>query len=228
LSTTQVLSPDLQASPQDYTGDNSDWWSGLRTLDSEEGITVQKREPAASNFRILRISLDEDMFNQAAGNWERRTKSKGVTPQAVASKPATFLPEIRNESTSSLQGEVDFSFYLFVDGPDWQGSDKCLPSRLISVGLSTASGLRLGQTPSEVRAVLGKPSVRRKNQFIYSFLVKKRTSVKDLKEARIRHPEMSEQEFHANYDYYDLSVGIDTRFVDSKLSFLAVTKSETN
>jgi hypothetical protein len=225
---TQVLSPDLKASPQGYTGDNSDWWSVLRTDDSDESMTFQKREPAASNFRILTISLGEDMFKQAAaklgaaGKIQRGDAASGREQACYVSPGNSKLVHLIFE-----QGEVNYSFYLFADEPDWQGSEKCLPSQLISRGLSTASGLHLGQTPSEVRAVLGKPSVRRKNQFIYSFLVKKRTSVKDLKEARIHNPEMSDQEFHANYNFYDLTVGIDARFADSKLSFLAVSKAET-
>lgn len=229
LLTTHVFSQNLRASQQGHTGDNSDWWSGLRTLDSAEGITAQKRVPAVSNFRILNVSLDEDMFNKAAA--KLGTTEKIQRGDAASGREQACYVSPGNTKQVHLifeQGEVDYSFYLFLDGPDWQGSGKCLSSPLVSKKLSTASGLRLGQTSSEIMRVLGKPSVRRKNELIYSFLVKKRNSAKDLKEARIRHPEMSEQEFHANYDYYDLSVGIDARFVHSKLTFLAVSKAETN
>jgi hypothetical protein len=225
----QVLSSDLKASPQGYTGDNSDWWSVLRTDDSDESMTFQKREPAASNFRILAISLGEDMFKQAAAKLGATEKIQRGDA-ASGREQACYVSPGNSKRVHLIfeQGEVNDSFYLFADGPDWQGSEKCLPSQLISRGLSTASGLHLGQTPSEIMRILGKPSVRRKNELIYSFLIKKRNSAKDLKEARIRHPEMSEQEFHANYDYYDLTVGIDGRFVHSKLTFLAVSKTETN
>jgi len=38
---------------------------------------------------------------------------------------------------------------------------------------------------------------------------------------------MSEQEIRQNYDTYFLSVNIHAKFLDSKLVYLAVSKSET-
>jgi hypothetical protein len=64
-------------------------------------------------------------------------------------------------------------------------------------------------------------------EVIYSFLVTKRTSPRDLKEARDRNPVMSEKDFLANFGHYGLGTGIVAKFVDSKLTYLAVSKVES-
>jgi len=126
------------------------------------------------------------------------------------------------------QEEVGYTFYLFTDGPAWEGADRCVASNAISRSLATASGLHLGMTPAQVIAIIGKPTKRRENELVYSFSIRKKTSAKDLEEARERNPEMSEKEFQANYGHYDLGTGIVAKFVDSKLTYLAVSKVETN
>lgn len=90
------------------------------------------------------------------------------------------------------------------------------------------SGLHLGMTPAQVIAILGKPSRQRENELLYSFLVTKETSPQDLKQARERNPQMSEEDFKANYGSYDLGTGVLPKFKDSKLTYLAVSKVEAN
>ena len=90
------------------------------------------------------------------------------------------------------------------------------------------SRLHLGMTPAQVIAILGKPTRRREKELLYSFLVTKKTSPKDLKQARERNPQMSEEDFQANYGSYDLGTGVLAKFKDSKLTYLAVSRVETN
>jgi hypothetical protein len=56
------------------------------------------------------------------------------------------------------KGEVNDAFYVFNVGLDWKGSELCAESNLVTPNLSTASGLRLGQTRAQFRAIPGKPS----------------------------------------------------------------------
>jgi hypothetical protein len=55
----------------------------------------------------------------------------------------------------------------------------------------------------------------------------KEPAVREIEEARKNNPNMSEQEIRQNYDTYFLSVNIHAKFLDSKLVYLAVSKSET-
>jgi hypothetical protein len=57
-------------------------------------------------------------------------------------------------------------------------------SNLVTDTLSVTSGLRLGQAPSQVMAILGKPNVFVGNKMVHSCEVQKKTSPKDLDELR--------------------------------------------
>jgi hypothetical protein len=209
--------------------DNSDWWSIRRNSDSDESIKPQERELARPNLQVLGVNLGETMFSRAAAKLgkaaviERGDASTGREQVCYASPGGGGKVYLIFE-----KGEVGYTFYLFADGPAWEGADRCVASKTISRSLATASGLHVGQTPTQVMAILGKPTKRLENELVYSFLVKKKTSPQDLKEARERNPEMSEKDFQENYGYYDLGTGVDAKFIDSKLTYLAVSKVESN
>jgi hypothetical protein len=223
-----TLSLCAQTNQPTIRNDNSDWWSALRSSDTEEEINSQSREPASSNFTILNIELDDDMFTKAQVKFGKTYKihrgdaSSGREQACYVSSGASVKTHLIFE-----KGEVAYSFYLFTGGADWSGSDLCTPSKTISHDISTASGLHLGQTPAQVMSILGKPSARRSNELLYSFMLQKINSPKDLVEARRNHPEMTDKDFHENYDFYSLGVGIDTKFTAGKLTYLSVLKSET-
>lgn len=125
------------------------------------------------------------------------------------------------------QGEVSYSFYLFVDGKTWTGEEHCLSSAKVSSSLATASGLRLGLGPEEVITILGTPSERRKDELTYSLHVSKRYTDKELEVVRKNHPEVSEEDLRKVYGYYDWSAGFECKFKNAKLTYLAVTLAET-
>ncbi len=125
------------------------------------------------------------------------------------------------------RGEVDFTYYLFVDGPDWDGSDRCVRTNLISRSLATASGVHLGQTPSQVIAILGPPSRRGKYELIYSLNVRKKNSPEELRRLRENSPQLSDRDFHNNYDFYDLGAAFFAKFVDSKLTYYSASTGKT-
>ena len=126
------------------------------------------------------------------------------------------------------QGEVFGYFYLFSGGKAWKRQDLCAASDQVNWKTSTASGLRLGLTQDQVMAILGMPSLRRKDQLLYSLHLTKKYTDEDLKTVRKNIPNISEEELHRNYEYYDWSAGSDFKFEESKLTFLAVSWAETN
>ena len=210
-----------------YTSDNSDWWSYTRRSDVDEGKS-QNREPAASNFQILGLKLDDDeIFSKA-------TTKLGKAPIVERGDASTGRSQICYSSPAKQgkiylvfeKGEVNEAFYMFSGGPDWQGSDLCTKSNLITKNLSVASGLHIGQTPAEVRGVLGKPSVETGNKLIYSLGVQKKSTAADFKNLKPRYPDLSEEELHRNYEFYTLGVYIEARFRNGNLTYLAVSETE--
>jgi hypothetical protein len=209
--------------------DNSDWWSQLRGDDDEADMKAETRQFKESNFRILGIDLSETMFSKAnerlglATTIQRGDASSGRTQ-------ACYVSSSNNEQIHLIfeQGEVVFGFYLFADGPAWHGSDRCLSSSKISRNVATGAGVRLGQTRGQVIAVLGRPTSEGKNVLRYSFSVRKKASPEDLRQARHYHPELDDKDLLKDYGFYDLNAGITARFEHGKLTYLAVSKSETN
>jgi hypothetical protein len=189
-------------------GDDSDWWSLTRDVD-ESNIKPQKRVPAVSNFSILGVALGDPEYAQLVAKLgkapivDRGDAATGrfqVCYVSVGSSPGVYL--------IFEEGEVDYAFYLFSNGQHWNGSDFCSKSPLISSQLKTDSGLALGQTRSQVEAILGKPTAIRTDELIYldSVLMKPAD----------------------HSDSYDLWTQIEARFSHGRLTYLGVLKSETD
>lgn len=189
---------------------------------------MQEREISEKNFRILGIDLTDGMFAAAATKLgkmqilQRGDASSGRSQACFVSTQGS-----RKVFLIFEQGEVNFAFYVFFDARPWNGMDRCTPSYSVSASLTTASGLHLGQSPVEVKAILGEPSASRSNELIYALHVQKKTSAEDFDRARANNPNMTDADLHANFDFYDLSVGIVAKFTNGKLTFLSVSKSET-
>ncbi len=161
-----------KAAPPQNT--DSDWWSLTRRLDSNEGIKTQEREIAPSNFRIAGVDVDDDFFRHAAETLGKASViSRGDAATFRAQACYVFEKGANRVYLIFEQGEVNNPFYLFSDGPPWEGSEECAPADVSFSRLLTGSGVRLGQTPSELIKVFGRPSLRGKNEFIY-MLARKR------------------------------------------------------
>jgi hypothetical protein len=218
-----------QKEGHEYLHDQSDWWASDWPVNPENAIKTQERELPASNLQILGIELTEDMFVRAAA----KLGKVGIVDRGDAStgrSQACYVSSQDGEKVHLIfeQGEVDYGFYLFVGGADWYGSNRCATSKLVSPSVSTKSGLHLGQSPSEVVAILGKPSLRRGDELFYSLHATKKNSAEDMKKIKQWHPEMTDQGIQESYGVYDLSESFHAKFVDSKMTYLYVSTAETN
>ncbi|HEX5423652.1 MAG TPA: hypothetical protein VFW94_08895 [Candidatus Acidoferrales bacterium] len=208
-------------------GDDSDWWSLLRTLESE-GTQYETRAsgPPASNFDVAGVKLDYDQFfrrvRSALGNAAEVDRGDAGTARAQL----CYTSADRREYLIFENGEVELSFYLFRGGPDWNGSSRCAASPLVSSKLRTASGLGLGESPSEIRRILGVPTASSKHSLTYEVMAQEKTSDTDLSRIRKQNPEMSDKEFHENYDFYTLSAHIEVRFERSRSVYVGASESE--
>lgn len=229
LFASQVLMPASQNTSKTYLRDNSDWWSVLGRPDSQEVASPQKREPSTSNFEILGINLNsESLFTEATAKLgEAQVINRG---DASAGRSQICYQSTKGSDNIHLifeRGEITDSLYLFVGGPDWKGSDVCARSTLVTAGLSLASGIQLGQTPASLKTILGKPNAVKGNRYIWSFGVEKKSTAKDLERLRKQHPDPSDEDFHRDYDFFDLGANIEAKFSDSKLTYLAVSRAAT-
>lgn len=216
--------------PSGYQHDNSDWWSSNAENSQFSNVKPQNRIPAASHLRILGISLGS-LDSAQSRNFSRVTAKLGKASVTTRGDGSTGRQQICYSSAVGAprvhlafeEGEVDDSFYLFSGGPDWIGSDRCVSSNFISMSLSTASGLHLGQTRPEVESILGKPSVSKGSKIEYLFEAKERMKPDEIRRILQQQPNTRDEDL-----VWFLHVRIETRFANSKLNYLAVTKSETD
>jgi hypothetical protein len=217
-----------QAHESVHLTDNSDWWS-IVAYDFDAEVPSENREFADTNFTVLGIGLNEGVFERAAG---KLGKAKIVErgDAASARQQVCYVSAGPQERTHLIfeKGEIGLFFYLFADGAAWKGSNRCVASKMISRAAATESGLRLGQTPAQVIAILGKPTKQSEDTLIYSFSIRKKASEQDVKQAHRQHPDMSDKELHESFDFYDLTAEIHAKFARSRLIYLAVSKVETN
>ena len=212
--------------------DSSDWWSYTRQeeLPNEQPsqpVKFQNRKPAEANFRVAGIALGE--------RWDFSTvRSKfGDAKEIQRGDAASGRNQIcYSSSTANIHlifelGEVDAVVYLFEDGHTWNGRELCAKSKAVSEQTSTDSGLRLGLQPAQVIRILGDPNISTPKKLIYYFGYKGKTPAKTLAEFRAEHANMTDSEFLKNYEYFDGEAYIEARFTSGKLSYLAISKSET-
>jgi len=245
--------------------DDSDWFSGLRPTGSDSELSgdadtssVQEREIPPTNFRILGIDLSPDMFKPIEQRFgklhevQRGDASSGRSQVCYVS--ANGEPKVH---LIFEQGEVDSSVYIFVGGPDWYGNDRCLPSKLVSEKLASASGLRLSLTPAQVIAILGKPSRCQipapfttsndstpknspypcghrpatnspETELLYSLHKTRTMTAQERADFLRNNPTLTPQDVDERWATYDWGAGIDARFTHGRLTFLAISLSETN
>jgi len=92
--------------------------------------------------------------------------------------------------------------------------------------LKTKSGLGLGISTTDVVKILGNADISSPDRLVYEREIEQQTPNDKLTELRKEHSEMSEKDFHDNYDSYELELYIEARFTNGKLSYLAVSKTE--
>lgn len=224
-----LLLPLVQPRPQrslppGYLNDNSDWWSSALENSHTMHAKVQHRLLEPANFRILGITLGDISFPDVIAKLGKAT----VTSRGDGAESRDQICYVSSRSAKKVHlifenNEAIDSFYLFSGGSDWTGSDRCARSDLISSSLGTDAGIHLGEGQRDVEAILGQPSGTYDNGIVYSF-EGERTVSPD--EYRKLHPHNTD--FPNETLVWTIHVEIDARFENSKLTYLAVSRSEIN
>jgi hypothetical protein len=212
-----------------YLSDNSDWWSLLRSPDSEQGVPLQEKEAPSGSLTILGVDLEK--------NWQLSQALFKLGPATVVNRgdaatargQVCYVSEAPRKNVYLIfeEGEVNESFYLLRGGPRWIGESHCAPSKLVSGNLKNDAGLGLDQTRARVTGLLGKPSLSSPDKLVYVFSVRKKTPEGDFEKARRAHSEMSKEQLEENYGSYDLYVNIEVRFTRTRTNYIGVLWSAT-
>ena len=218
-----LLALAVQTGTTERLDDNSDWWSAYNAPESDATANTQAREVSSSNFEVLGIHLADGMFSQAAAKLraatiiERGDASTGRQQACYVSAQDGTKVHLIFE-----RGEVDFTYYLFVDGPDWDGSDRCVRTNLISRSpvYTSDRGLSGDRNPRSAQ-----PSRQGRTHLFVKR--QEKNSPEELRRLRENSPQLSDRDFHNNYDFYDLGAAFFAKFVDSKLTYFSASTGKT-
>lgn len=207
--------------------DNSDWWSILQDDTLPQGAKVSKRRPPDSTFFVAGIEL-------GASSEERQiSKEFGKAVQIDRGDASTGRHQLCYVSPSKdvhlifEWGEVESVAYLFDATKSWDGQDACVVSQSVSARLATKNGLSIGVSPEFIRQKLGAPSLTGPNHLYYLFEYREKPTPAGLRQLRKDNPHMSEEDFRKNFLYLDVTAIIDARFNAGKLTYVAISRSET-
>ena len=206
--------------------------------ESGKKVRVQRREVAGTNFRISGVDLasDEEVLLQAA-NLLGKAPTTWSGDASTSDEEACYRSGIENDNTHLIfgRGELDSSFILSSDGSAWRGNGTCTQSVRITRNLATNSGLHLGLTERQVIGILGLATSRRQNiqqhrdKLAYSLEARKKTDPQKLaqrwQQEIKKNPGADHGEFLRNYEFYELEVEIDAKFIDNSLTNLYVSWS---
>jgi hypothetical protein len=206
--------------------DSSDWWSINREDPRTPNVKPSNHELQSSNFSLAGITLGQ-------GGVQAIAAKLGRAPEIERGDASTGRSQLCYASAANSAvhvvfefGEDESAFYLFSSGARWKGSKSCVQSKRVSTRLSTASGLRLGLTRSEVEAVLGHPDATTADEFVYSRAFDKKSTPNEFETFRKEYPMLlSDVEAHRKFDSYPVEQYVLARFSDSKLVYLAVSVS---
>jgi hypothetical protein len=209
--------------------DHSDWWSILNESFKSPKVKAQDTDLAPQNFELLGLSLNSSQFFQSVQNKLGHAAIVERGDASTGRHQVCYLSE-QNPDTRLIfeQGELNLVFYIIAGGDKWNGDTFCTKSRAINAELSTASGLHLGMTRADLEQVLGKPDLSVNEKLFYFRKLRKQTSPTELAKLRTEHSGMSEKDFHETYDSYYLAIYIEARLVSSKLTYLAVSRAESD
>lgn len=215
--------------PSSVRGDDSDWLSNQTYMVAPGNEKTQNRELAAATLQIATVKAGFGEIARAQAKLGRAT----IVSRGDAAGSRTQACYVASDSDTHLvfeEGGEGFnaSFYVFSGGPNWHGSELCSRLPFTSQEIQTANGLRLGLTPTQVEALLGKPSTVSPDKLTYDVAVKKKTPKSELEELRRRYGAgMSEKDFLESYGTYDVSSFVVAKFKASRLVYLGVTRSES-
>jgi len=192
---------------------------------------VQHGELAKENFQIAGVDLvrEGEVIKQAA-RIIGPVQTRATGDASTGDERSCYKPVDKGDSTRLYfhEGEVDSWFVLSSEAPPAERADVCRPSRSVARGISTASGLHLGQTEEEVIALLGLPTRRSHNaktgaeSLVYDYEIEKKASTHQLENARRENPSMGEQELLRNYGSFEQLELVKAEFAGDALAQLQV------
>lgn len=207
--------------------DHSDWWSILNEGSRGPDINPSAGDLDPKTLQIAKLDARKVDFKDITAKLGRAVRIQRGDASTSREQACYRSASFRGPIYLIFEfGEDESNFYLFADGEDWSGRNFCASSKKVSSDISTASGLRLGLTPDQFKAILGQPDTTVDHKLVYSRAVKVKSTPEQFDRQRKEYPDvLSDTLAHQKFDFYTVSIYIEAKFSDSKLSYLVVSRS---
>jgi hypothetical protein len=204
--------------------DASDWWSVLNEFHSRTVLKLRLPTPGA-HLKILGVGIGENQFQELTERLgEAPVISRGETDSSRSQVCYMSTDENERVYVTFEEGPVSHAFYLFRSRKPWAGAEYCVATREISPDLEAGSGVHLGQSQREVLAILGPPSLIDEDRLVFNRGTLEHTPADQLQEFHQRMPGLTEQQVKELFGTFNRTVFMEARFLDRKLSYLAVAE----
>ena len=207
------------------------------TAVAAEGSTKVRREDIdKEHVTVYGITVGTDLMRRIYDKLER---TKGFEYK-IAGKGKTSGKERKNAICYVSVDHDDATRLLFVSGRRGLKQGRilshiriaagdvkqdylrwCMLSRAVSKDVATASGLKLGLTPAEVKSILGDPTDESIGFLGYEFHLQRKLTEAEIKEIELERPSVRK------YPYHDTSSSIEARFSDGILKRLDIIRFST-
>jgi hypothetical protein len=205
--------------------DASDWWSVLNEYHSRTVLKLRLPTPSA-DLKILGVGIGENQFHELA---ERFGEAPVITrgDADTGRKQVCYMSPDENERVyvAFEEGPMSHAFYLFKSRRPWAGAEYCMATKEISPGVEAASGVHLGQSQREVLEILGQPSLIDEDRLVFNRGTQEHTPEDQLQQFRKQMPGLNEQQVRELFGSFNRTVFMEARFLDRKLSYLAVAET---
>jgi hypothetical protein len=205
----------------------TDWFSINNESFHRTTITPGNESIDSRTFEILGVALGTDQFRLLAIKLGNAPIIKRGDASAAREQVCYTGGEVSSNVYLVFEfGEDENVFYLFRDGADWNGRAQCVRTKQISMSSGTDSDLKLGLTPTDVEAVLGKADAVFGDRLVYHREIQEKTTPAQFEKLREDYPEqLSDGVAHKKFEFYSVDIYIEARFGKSGLTYLAVSKS---
>jgi hypothetical protein len=126
-----------QTSSDIHRGDNSDWWSNRRTLESDNSIKTEEQDPPEKHLQISVVRLRDDMFTIATTHFGKTpliSRGDAATSRDQLCYFSKDKPKIHQGTTSVVPKAPVHSHLPFPQSEMNSSQKRLLGSRCFSSG----------------------------------------------------------------------------------------------
>jgi hypothetical protein len=187
--------------------------------------TSRNKHINESHITILGFTIGEHSLKDIQsklGNTNILRKEECSTIQICYSSNLNSDKTIVVFETDAMGGWDELTtIYIFSDKANFPNFKQCKKSELISKEIQTKSGLKLGINKKQLKGILGEPTNYIKDDLFYIYETKRKMTKEEIEGMSKQWPDVKDNPYFDEFSY------IHAKFIDDKMTYLSISKSES-